>query len=115
MPAFQPAPSPRFSPSSTRTSAKSSRTTSGVPSLEPLSTTIVSSPRTLARQCSIQGSALYVTTRTLTVVGALGMRRVRATPQPLPEQDHAARQRHRDRDEEEEESRGERLVGADSE
>ena len=58
MPAFQPAARPRFSCSINVTSGKSSRTTSTVPSVEPLSTTTVSSPRTLSRARSTQGSAL---------------------------------------------------------
>jgi len=52
---FQPAPRPRFSALINRTSGKRSRTKSTVPSRDPLSTTIVSTPRSDSRQGSIQG------------------------------------------------------------
>src|SRR6187455_2591506 len=110
MPRFQPAARPTFSCSITRASGSCSRTTSALPSLEPLSTTITSSPRTLSRQRSIQGSALCVTTTTL----ASGMARARPPAQTLPEQDQPAGQRHHDGDEEEEEAGGEGLVRVDA-
>src|SRR5215210_5091373 len=111
MPRFQPAARPRFSCSITVASGSCSRTTSALPSLEPLSTTTTSSPRTLSRQRSIHGSALWVTTTT----PASSMGRGRPpSAQPLPEQDCPARKRQRDGHEEEEEARGERLVGVDA-
>src|SRR4026209_232050 len=110
MPRFQPAARPTFSCSITRASGSCSRTTSALPSLDPLSTTTTSSPRTLSRQRSIHGSALWVTTTTL----APGLPGARPPAQPLPEQEQAARQRHHDGDEEEEEAGGERLVGTDT-
>src|SRR5687767_305045 len=111
MPAFHPAARPRFACSSTRTSGKSSRTTSTVPSLEPLSTRTVSSPRTLSRHRSIHGSALKVTT----TAPASRMSRSGSPPQPLPEQDHDTRKSHGDGDEEEEEAGGERCFRVDPE
>ena len=62
IPRFQPAPRPRLSCSTSRTSGNRSRTSSTVPSLEPWSTTIVSWPRTLSRHLSMYGIALKVTT-----------------------------------------------------
>ncbi len=56
-PVFHPNASPRFSSSTTATSGKRSRTNATVPSLDPWSTTTVSTPRTLSRHCSIHGSA----------------------------------------------------------
>src|SRR5215831_7993268 len=105
---FQPAPSPRFSASTRVTSGKRSRTTAGVPSAEPLSTTIVGTLRTLARQRSIQGSASYVTTTTATSAGvpaaasASAMLDARTCPRadPLPEHDRAARRGEEQGDEE---------------
>ena len=58
MPLFQPCASPRLGSSTRATSGKRVRTISRVPSVEPWSTTTVSTPRTLSRQCSSQGSAL---------------------------------------------------------
>ena len=60
MPALLPAPKPRFSCSRTRASGNRSRTSSSVPSVEPLSTTIISAPdsRTLSSERSIHGAAL---------------------------------------------------------
>src|SRR5688500_8261038 len=110
MPTFQPAASPRFSCSTTCTSGKRSRTVATVPSAEALSTTIVSSPRTLSRHVSSQGSALWVTTTTETS----GMSGARPAADALPEQDHAARHGERGRDEEEEEAGREGGIGIDA-
>src|SRR5947199_6269508 len=66
MPALLPPPIPLFSCSISRTSGKRSRIVSTVASLEPLSTTITSRPRTDSRHCSTHGSAFHVTTTTET-------------------------------------------------
>src|SRR5438067_5266249 len=108
MPAFQPAQRPRFSCWTSRASGNRSRTSSTVPSVEPLSTTIVSCPRTLSRHCSSQGSALYVTTTAQT--SPTGRAGTCGAAERLPGQRHRPRQRHRDRDDEEEEARRERRV-----
>src|SRR5579872_5937043 len=90
MPALLPAPMPRFSCSTSLTSGKRSRTSAAVPSVEPLSTTTVSCPRTESRQRSTWAAALYVTTTTETAspMPASAVRdRHRAPAQALP-QDH---------------------------
>src|SRR5215207_10144994 len=107
MPRFQPVASPTFSCSTTMAAGSTRRAASTVPSVDALSTTTTSSPRTLSRQRWIHRSALWVTTTTPTS----GMARVRAAAsQALPEQDHPARERHHDRDDEEEEPGRERRV-----
>ena len=57
MPAFQPPARPTFSCSTTRASGNRSRTSASVPSLEPLSTTTVSTSRTDASARSTYSSA----------------------------------------------------------
>src|SRR3990170_2528871 len=115
IPMFQPAPRPRFSALINRTSGKRSRTKSTVPSRDPLSTTIVSTPRSDSRQGSIQGRASYVTT-TAATRGSLAMLdpRSRLAAKPFPEQDRATRHRQQQGDEEVEETGRERLVRADA-
>src|SRR5262245_39115710 len=114
MPVFQPAANPRFSRASKCTSGKRSRTSASVPSLEPWSTTMVGTPRTLSRHCSIQGSASYVTTATATSGRAASLAMLdagaRAAADALPREDRATRERHDDRHEEEQEPGRERLV-----
>src|SRR5205085_401725 len=108
---FQPAPSPTFSCSTTSTSGNLSRTKGTVRSVEPLSTTTVSQPATLARHCSTSGSALKVTTTTERRASAIRHGRARG-PERLPGEYHRTRQRAGDRDDEEEEAGRERPVGA---
>src|SRR5262245_55513234 len=120
MPALLPAPKPRFSCSISRASGNFSRTSSGVPSVDALSTTITSDPvpPRLSSERSIHGAALWVTTTALTSGSAIGFARdplPGRSPRPLPGEDDRARRRHQDRDHEEEEAGGERLVGIDAE
>src|SRR5687768_12579378 len=111
MPAVQPAASPRLSCSTSVTAGKRSRTKAAVPSLEPLSTTTVGSPRTLSRQRSSHGSASYVTTTTPTSAGSAMARPCPgAAAHALPEQDERTGDRQRDGDEEEQEPGRERLL-----
>src|SRR6478609_801031 len=109
MPLLFPPPMPRFSCSITRTSGKRSRTNSTVPSVEPLSTTITSSPATDSRHCSIHGSAFQATTTTETSGTSLCYRRA-PVEDVLPEDDEQPRHREHDRHHEEQEAAGERLV-----
>src|SRR6266536_6321079 len=114
----------------TRTSGKRSRTSSSVPSVEPWSTTMVSTPQSDSRQRSIQGSPFSVTVTAVT--SALTSRRParassrrerelatsfeargRRAAEPLEREDHGAGKRERDRDDEEQEAGRERRVGAD--
>src|SRR5262245_33963231 len=112
---FQPAPSPRLSLSTSRTSAARSRTNSTVPSLEPLSTTTVSTPRSESRQFSIHGMASYVTTTAATRCGSamfdLG---TRTAPEAVAQHDHRPRERQQQGHEEVQKTGCERLVGADA-
>src|SRR3954451_6492696 len=103
MPVLFPPPMPLLSCSITRTSGKRSRTSSKVPSVDPLSTTTTSSPRTDSRHCSTQGSALYVTTTTETSGGAIGHRMRAPAGERLPQHDADAGQREQDRHQEEQE------------
>src|SRR6476620_1826049 len=106
MPVLLPPPMPRFSCSITRTCGNCTRTSSTVPSVEPLSTTITSLPCTDARHCSIHGSAFHVTTTTVTSATALGHRALRSRGGPaehlLPEDHGEPGQREQDRHHEEE-------------
>src|SRR5256885_418624 len=104
---------PLFSCSITRTSGKRSRTNATVPSVDPLSTTTTSRPRTESRHCSSQGSALNVTTTTLT--SGCSIEHGGRPPQALPEDDRHAGKREQDRHDEEEKPAGERGVGGDAE
>src|SRR4051795_12271029 len=101
MPALLPPPMPLFSCSTTRTSGYRSRTKATVSSVEPLSTTTISRPRTECRHCSIQGSAFHVTTTTETSATALGHRALRSRgglrEHLLPQDDGEPRQRQHDR------------------
>src|SRR5215213_4713021 len=108
MPALLPPPMPRFSCSTTVTSGNRSRTKATVPSLEPLSTTTVSCPRTDSRHRSSHGSALNVTTTT--EASPIGHGR---PPHALPHEHGEPRQREHDRHHEEEEAARERAVGVD--
>src|SRR3954454_1924165 len=99
MPALLPPPMPLFSCSTTRTSGYRSRTKATVSSVEPLSTTTISRPRTESRHCSIQGSAFHVTTTTETS-GWL-IHHSRPPPDALPQDDRQARKREHDRHDEE--------------
>src|SRR4029078_7612554 len=112
--ASQPAETPAFSLSTTRTAGNPSRTRSTVPSPEPLSTTTVSTSATLSRHCSIQGSALYVTTTHAARAAASAMLEPgprAAAPEVFPEEDRRPREREHGGDEKDQESRRERLVG----
>src|SRR4051794_18936722 len=111
MPALLPAPNPRFSCSITRAAGNRSRTSSSVPSVEPLSTTITSFPCTDCRQGSIQGSALYVTTTTETS-SRIGNGRSSRT---LPDDDQEPGQRKRERHQEEDEAGREGGIGVNAE
>src|SRR3954469_22454157 len=114
MPALLPPPIPLFSCSITRTAGKRSRIVATVPSVEPLSTTMMSRPTTDSRHFSIQGSALYVTTTTET--STTGRRDGRAPVEDALPQDHRdAREREQHRHNEEEEAAREGGVGIDSE
>src|ERR1700722_17561089 len=77
MPALLPPPMPLFSCSSIRTVGKRSRPSARLPSAEPWSTTTTSCPLTDSRQRSSHGSALNVTTTTVTLSSgaAIGNRR----------------------------------------
>ena len=92
-----------------------------MPSVEPLSTTIVSWPRTLSRHLSSHGIALKVTTiaetpAAMAAYPVLRRRSGRAAPRiPSQQQDPEPGQRQRDRDEEEQEAGGEGGVGVDAE
>src|SRR6266540_1193209 len=117
MPALLPAPKPRFSCSTSRASGKRLRTSSTVPSVEPLSTTISSAsvPCKLSSERSIQGAALYVTT--IAVTSAIGFARhagASGPPQSFPREDQRARRRQpvdREGDEhDEEEQRAHHVV-----
>src|SRR5947199_10876473 len=99
MPALLPPPIPLFSCSITRTSGYRSRTNATVSSLEPLSTTTTSRPRTASRHCSSHGSAFHVTTTTETS-GCL-IDHSRPPPYAFPEDDRETRQREPDRPDEE--------------
>src|SRR5580765_4335490 len=110
MPALLPAPKPRFSCSITRAVGNRSRTSSSVPSVEPWSTTITSFPCTERRQRSIQGSALNVTTTTVTSSRIGDGRSSRA----LPEDDHEPGQREDQRHQEEDEAGREGGVRVDA-
>src|SRR6266545_956849 len=117
MPALLPAPKPRFSCSTSRASGNRSRTSSTVPSVEPLSTTISSAsvPRKLSSERSTQGAALYATT--IAVTSAIGFARhagASGPPQSLPREDQRARRRHHHRDDEEEEPGCEGPIGIDA-
>src|SRR5947209_851635 len=79
-----------------------------VPSVEPWSTTTRSRPATESRHCSSHGSALYVTTTTVTSGGSIGHRR--PAEHVLPEHDRDPRQRKQDRHHEEQEAAGESVV-----
>src|SRR5690242_7061927 len=115
MPLLLPPPMPRLSCSMTRTAGKRSCTASTVPSVEPLSTTITSSPSTDARHCSIQGSAFQVTTTTVTsgTATAFGHRRA-AVEHLLPEDHRETGEREDDRRHEEQEAARERGIGVDA-
>src|SRR3954471_18240074 len=113
MPALLPPPMPWFSCSMIRASGRFARTTSRVSSLEPWSTTTRSWPATESRHCSSHGSALSVTTTTVTSSGSIGHRR--PSEHVLPEHDRDAGQREQDRHHEEEEATGERMVVVDAE
>src|SRR5262249_42394550 len=116
MPVLFPPPIPRLSCSITRTSGNRSRTRSTVPSVEPLSTTITSSPATERRHCSIQGSAFPVPTTTVRSGTRLRLRHGSPPVEHVLPEDHPqARQREHDRHHEEEEAAGERLVRRDAE
>src|SRR5215218_10588676 len=112
MPAFQPAARPLFGCCTSVASGKRSRTASTVPSVEPLSTTTVGSPRTLSRQRSTHGSAFHVTTTAAT--SAMAHTRTDTAARAFPDEDDASRKRQRDRHQEEEEAGGERRVGVDA-
>src|SRR5919112_4789114 len=113
MPALLPPPIPTFPCSIRRTRGKRSRTSSTLPSVEPLSTTIVSWPATDSRQRSSHGSELNATTTTVTSSRIALHRSRRRAPHALP-QDHAEpRQRDRDRQQEEQKADRERRVGVD--
>src|SRR5947208_13103664 len=117
MPALLPAPKPRFSSSSSRASGNFSRTSSGVPSPDSLSTTITSAlvPRRLSRHFSIHGAALWVTTIALTsAIGFACNARPARPPHAFPGEDHRTGSGQQNRDHEEEKARGERLVGIDA-
>src|SRR5579862_548 len=114
MPRLLPAPMPRFSWAKTRTRGKRVRTSSRLPSVEPWSTTIVSSPATDSRHRSSHGSALNVTTMTETSPSGIRDRggcAAARTPRSLP-QDHAEpwQSEHHGHHEEEEAAR-ERRIG----
>src|SRR5437867_3890137 len=111
MPALLPPPMPRLPCWITRTSGKRSRTSSTLPSDDPLSTRIVSKSRTESRHCSSQGRALYETTTTETS-SRIGHRRA---PHALPQQHDDARQREHQRQHEEEEAARKRGVCVDAE
>src|SRR5687768_10833934 len=110
---FHPVPNPRFSASTTFTSGNRSRTNARVPSLEPWSTTTVST-RSESRHCSIHGNASYVTT-TAATRGASPMLDLRtsATAQPLAQHDHSSGECEQQGDQEVQETRGEGLIRAD--
>src|SRR5690242_9894851 len=112
MPVLLPPPMPRLSCSITRTSGYRSRTNATVSSVDPLSTTSTSRPATESRHCSIQGSALKVTTTTETsaTVGQRGA----PVEHVLPEDHRQPGQREHDRHDEEQEPAGERGVGVDT-
>src|SRR3977135_3378267 len=113
MPALLPPPIPLFSCSIRRTSGKRPATSSVVPSVEPLSTTTTSRPRTDSRHCSSHGSAFHVTTTPETAPA--GGRGARAPVEDLFPEDHGdPGQREQDGHQEEEEPTGERRVGADT-
>src|SRR4051794_16250894 len=114
MPALLPPPMPTFPCSIRRTAGNRSRTSSTLPSVEPLSTTIVSYPFTDSRQRSRQGSASKATTTTVTSSRIALHRSPRRTPHALPEDHREARQRNHDGEQEEQEADGERLVRADA-
>src|SRR5579884_707689 len=116
MPRLLPAPMPRFACATSRTPGKHERTSSTLPSVEPWSTTIVSTPATDSRHRSSHGSALNVTTMTQTSPSGIRDRGGSAAdaPRSFP-QDHAQpgnRQHHGHH--EEEEAAGERRIGADA-
>src|SRR4051794_9825558 len=114
MPVLLPPPMPLLSCSITRTSGKRLRTSSTVPSLDPLSTTTTSSPRTDSRHCSTQGSALHVTTTTET--SATGRRHRGASVEDVLPEDHGEPgQRKQHGHHEEEEAAGERGIRAHAE
>src|SRR5829696_10111228 len=114
IPALLPPPIPTLSCSIRRTAANRSRTSSTLPSVDPLSTTIASYPSTDSRQRSSHGSASYVTTTTVTSSRIALDRRRRRAPHALPQDHGEPRQRDRDRQQEEQEADGERRVRVDA-
>src|SRR3989442_416990 len=112
MPALLPPPMPLFSCSISRTPGKRSRTRSTVPSLEPLSTTITSRPRTDSRHCSSHGSAFHVTTTTETSATGRGRHRCPPVEDVLPQDHTEPREREQHGHHEEQEAARERRVGA---
>src|SRR3954447_18469923 len=106
MPALLPPPMPRLSCSTRRTPRR--RTTSSVPSVEPWSTTTTSWPLTESRHCSSHGSALYVTTTTVT--SGIRDRLHAPTRNRLPEHDADSGQCEQDRHHEEQEATREGRV-----
>src|SRR4029079_3103132 len=117
MPAFSPAPRPRFSCSTTRTSGNPSRTRSTVPSVDPWSTRIVSSPARLSSHSSPHGSPFRVTVTAESSATAFESRLLAGSrsAQRLPAENHGAGQRECDRDDEEQETGRERRVCVDTE
>src|SRR5579862_6808608 len=113
MPVLFPPPMPRFSCSITVTSGKRSRTSATVPSVDPLSTTTVSWPRTDSRHCSMCPAAFQVTTTTerSSAIGNGHRRPAEAFPQDHHEPRHRQEQCHQ----EEHEPGRERVVGTDAE
>src|SRR5262245_37531337 len=99
---FQPAPSPRFSVSISRTPGYRSRTNATVPSLEPLSTTTVSTPASESRHRSIHGRASKVTTTDATggPCSAMPDLRTRAPAEPLAQHHHGSGEGHEQREQE---------------
>src|SRR6476469_7731700 len=113
MPALFPPPMPLFSCSMMRASGRFLRTSSSVSSVEPWSTITRLYPATESRHCSSHGSALYVTTTTVTSGGSIGHRR--AAEHVFPEHDRDAGQREQNGHHEEQEAAGERVVVVDAE
>src|SRR5438067_13764081 len=112
MPLLLPPPMPRLSCSITRTPGKRSRTKATVSSVDPLSTTITSSPATDSRHCSTHGSAFHVTTTTVTSGTAFRHRRAPVEdvlPEDHREPGHGEHDRHHD----EEKTAGEGCVRRD--
>src|SRR4051794_36764289 len=112
MPALLPPPMPTFGCSTSLACGNRSRTSSTVPSVEPLSTTTVSYSRTDSRHRPSQGSALYATTTTETSSRIRNRSRPPRAAAEIPQDDREPRYGQHERHHKEQNPAGERRARA---